>query len=96
VLLKESSEEVEVRRTEIIRIEFAYKITFTISHLPEFCLLLVCNPVGPYIPLFKNILTPGGRLSIPALIASKACSYGTGLAVQVSIIKPCWMSETDY
>ena len=65
---------------------------FTVSHPP----VSVRFRYITYVPLFKNILTPGGRLSIPALIASKACSYETGLAVQVSIIKPCWMSKTEY
>jgi hypothetical protein len=52
---------------------------------------------GECAPLFKSILTPAGRESIPALIASKACSYGTGFAVHVSIMRPCcWVIRTVF
>jgi hypothetical protein len=43
-----------------------------------------------YSPLLRNIFTPGGRESIPALIASKASSSGIGVGLQVIIISPCY------
>jgi hypothetical protein len=36
------------------------------------------------IPAFRSILTPDGRVSIPALIASNAWSRGTGLNTKQS------------
>ena len=39
------------------------------------------------LPLFKNILTPGGMESTPALIASNATSSGVGLGVHLGILE---------
>lgn len=36
-----------------------------------------------YVPPLINILTPGGRPSMPALMASKHCSSGTGSFFQL-------------
>jgi len=36
-----------------------------------------------YVPPLINILTPGGRASMPALMASKHCSSGTGSFFQL-------------
>lgn len=38
-------------------------------------------------PEFKSILVPAGMASTPALIAAKHCSSGTGLGVQLPVVK---------
>jgi hypothetical protein len=43
-----------------------------------------------HAPLLRNTFTPGGRESIPALIAEKASSSGTGVGLQVIIMSPCY------
>ena len=43
-----------------------------------------------YSQLLRNIFTPGGRASIPPLIAAKASSSLTGVDVQVILIRPCY------
>ena len=48
------------------------------------------SQVSWHLPLFKIILAPGGRVSTPALMASKACSSGVGTSVHVILINPCW------
>lgn len=47
------------------------------------------------VPLFIKSFTPGGIASIPALIASNAWSYGTGVGVQVSIMIPSYTVKVE-
>ena len=46
-------------------------------------------------PLLRNIFAPGGRASIPPLIAAKASLSGTGVDVQVILISPCYERVRD-
>jgi len=83
ILLEEPCQQLQVGRPKVLRVELA-------------CTKIARKSVsgtggaadGRNAPLFKNILTPGGMASTPALIASKQMSSGTGLGVHVIIIRP--------
>lgn len=75
ILGEESVEHLEVAGSHVHCIEFGWK----------YCQRWGLNFTLDYAPLFRNILAPAGRASTPALMASKACSSGTGVGVQLEM-----------
>lgn len=80
VLLKEPSDEFDIRRAGIDSIKLSYIVMQSVSE----CLGQQKEPAAAlHSPLLSNILTPGGKLSMPYFIASKATSSETGVDVHL-------------
>lgn len=79
ILFKEPCHQLQVSCPKVLRVELACTVNHTEISLGNW----KCGGRQD-APLFKNILTPGGMASTPALIASKQMSSGTGLGVHLS------------
>ena len=73
ILLEKASQKLKITSAEIRSVEFACRRGVS----NELCMW------RRYSLLFKTLLTPGGIASMPALIASKACSSEGGSGVHL-------------